>query len=148
MTLVCTSTFHRTPHAQNIPPALWARGALEVVSIKIASLPTLSPGLRSGPSGSVAGKHRFRKNIQNAERELSKAHRQLREPIYASYNVLTLAGCFVGLGENDKLCFVCSFFSSRCRPPLRITPTAKIITSTNKVPMKTIQLDSLSVLCF
>ena len=42
-----------------IPPALWATGGLEVVSIKITPLPTLSPGLRSGPLGSGAGEHPF-----------------------------------------------------------------------------------------
>ena len=34
---------------------------------------------------------------------------------------LTPAECFVGLAENDKLCFFL-FFSSRCRPPPRTTP--------------------------
>ena len=34
---------------QEIPPALWASGGLNVVSSKITPLPTLSPGLRSDP---------------------------------------------------------------------------------------------------
>ncbi len=56
-----------------IPPALWATGGLEVVSIKISPLPTLSPGLRSDPSGSLAGEHHFHQMIQITKREPPKA---------------------------------------------------------------------------
>ena len=42
-----------------IPPAHWATGGLKVVSNKVTPLHTLSPGFRSGPFGSVAGKHRL-----------------------------------------------------------------------------------------
>ena len=38
-------------------------GGLEVIPSKITPLPTLSPGLRSGDFGSVAGEHRFRKTL-------------------------------------------------------------------------------------
>ena len=47
----------------DVPPSLWATGGLEVVSIKITPLPTLSPGLRSEVGGSVAGEHGFRQMI-------------------------------------------------------------------------------------
>ena len=39
--------------------ALWATYALEIVSIKTTLLPTLAPGLRSDPPGSVAGENRM-----------------------------------------------------------------------------------------
>ena len=55
-----------------IPPALWATGGLAVVFGKITPLPTFSPGLRSGPSGSVADEHRFRQTLRIAQRAPSK----------------------------------------------------------------------------
>ena len=57
--LLCLMCLIRIP----IPPALWATGGIGIVSIKITSLPTLSPGLRSGRFGIVAGEHAFHKTI-------------------------------------------------------------------------------------
>ena len=47
----------------------------------ITPLPTLSPGLRSGPSGSLAGVHHFLHTLHNAEREPRKVRCQLSHPV-------------------------------------------------------------------
>ena len=49
----------------------WSRGT----SGKITPLLTLSPGLRSGPLGSVAGEHRFLQTIQKTMRKPPKTVR-------------------------------------------------------------------------
>ena len=54
-----------------IPPALWAKW-FRGNSIKITPLPTLSPGLRSCPSGRLGGIYHFRQTLQKAEREPPK----------------------------------------------------------------------------
>ena len=54
---LCVQTAWGDCRSHDIPPAVWATGGLEVVSIKITPLPTLSPDLRSNPPGGVAGEH-------------------------------------------------------------------------------------------
>ena len=58
----------------HIPPApgvRWFRSS----SIKITPLPTLSPGLRSSPLGSVGGIYHFRQTLQKTKREPPKVRR-------------------------------------------------------------------------
>ena len=72
-----------------IPPTLWATGGLTVVSGKITPLPTLSPGLRFDPLGSVAGEHRFRQTLLITKREPPKVRCQLSHrvvPLHLSYS--------------------------------------------------------------
>ena len=70
MACACTTKLY----GLGIPPALWASSGSEVVSIR-SPLPTLSPGLRSGGSGGIAGVHHFQKTIQNAQRKPPKVRR-------------------------------------------------------------------------
>ena len=62
------------------PAALWVPGGLAVVTGN-TPLITLSPGLQSGPLGSVAGVYRFLRSISNAQREPPKVQLKMSHPV-------------------------------------------------------------------